>query len=114
MLSRIFSRTIRTCVCARSDQKSSASVKDLLENSATFDDLKPSTSDDAWATLPYAEGTALRRDQSNKALRPKIDPKETSIILFPGQGAQFVGMAKNLVKFPGARDIFELANEVLK
>ncbi|XP_060652743.1 probable malonyl-CoA-acyl carrier protein transacylase, mitochondrial [Drosophila nasuta] len=46
--------------------------------------------------------------------RPTIDPKETSIVLFPGQGTQYVGMAKDLLRFPGARRIFELANEVLK
>ncbi|EDW94758.2 probable malonyl-CoA-acyl carrier protein transacylase, mitochondrial [Drosophila yakuba] len=46
--------------------------------------------------------------------RPAIDPKETSVMLFPGQGSQYVGMAKDLLRFPGARRIFELANEVLK
>lgn len=53
-----------------------------------------------------------RRDQQNH--RIKVDPNETSIVLFPGQGSQYVGMGQNLLKFPGARDIFELANEVLK
>ncbi|XP_022213750.2 probable malonyl-CoA-acyl carrier protein transacylase, mitochondrial [Drosophila obscura] len=46
--------------------------------------------------------------------RPAIDPKETSVMLFPGQGTQYVGMAKDLLRFPGARQIFELANHVLK
>ncbi|KAH8364260.1 hypothetical protein KR084_004978 [Drosophila pseudotakahashii] len=46
--------------------------------------------------------------------RPAIDPKETSVMLFPGQGTQYVGMGKDLLRFPGARRIFELANEVLK
>ncbi|SPP85217.1 probable malonyl-CoA-acyl carrier protein transacylase, mitochondrial [Drosophila guanche] len=46
--------------------------------------------------------------------RPAIDPKETSVMLFPGQGSQYVGMAKDLLRFPGARQIFELANQVLK
>ncbi|XP_016966255.1 probable malonyl-CoA-acyl carrier protein transacylase, mitochondrial [Drosophila biarmipes] len=46
--------------------------------------------------------------------RPTIDPKETSVVLFPGQGTQYVGMGKELLRFPGARRIFELANEVLK
>nr|XP_016925932.1 probable malonyl-CoA-acyl carrier protein transacylase, mitochondrial [Drosophila suzukii] len=46
--------------------------------------------------------------------RPTIDPKETSVMLFPGQGTQYVGMGKELLRFPGARRIFELANEVLK
>lgn len=53
----------------------------------------------------------LRSDE--EIVRPKIDPKETSIILFPGQGTQYVGMASKLMRFPEARRIFELANEVL-
>lgn len=117
MLLRTLRRSFRTSAgplrTADSTDKSAA-LKELLDNSATFDDIKNETSDNDWATLPYPDGTVLRRDQSKKALRPKIDPKETSVILFPGQGAQYVGMAQNLVKFPGARDIFAMANDVLK
>lgn len=51
--------------------------------------------------------------ESDQKVRPKIDPKETSIILFPGQGTQYVGMASKLMRFPEARRIYELANEVL-
>lgn len=114
-LLRSISRQFRTksCLRAATDDKS-GSVKELLDNAATFEDINNETPDNDWATLPYPEGTHLRRDQSKKALRPKTDPKETSIILFPGQGAQYVGMAAGLVKFPGARDIFELASDVLK
>lgn len=53
---------------------------------------------------------ALEKDVNE---RRTIDPKETSIILFPGQGSQYVGMAAQLMRFPSARSIFELANEVL-
>lgn len=108
-------RAIHTSVRYKTENKGTPLVKELLENSASFEDTKPKTEDDVWATLPYPEGTAFtRRDQGLKSDRPKIDPKDTTVILFPGQGAQYVGMAKNLMKFPEARDIFELANEVLK
>lgn len=103
---------------------SAAAVKSLLNDAATFDEARQDNpnhpagddghADTDWATLPYPEGTHLRRDQSRKSQRSSTDPRDTSIILFPGQGAQHVGMAANLVKFPGARDIFEMANEVLK
>ncbi|XP_055538793.1 probable malonyl-CoA-acyl carrier protein transacylase, mitochondrial [Wyeomyia smithii] len=88
-------------------------VQDLLNNAATFDNIRSHSEQDSWATLPYVEGTHFHRNQAMKSARPKIDPRETSIILFPGQGAQYVGMASRLLKYPGARDIFALANEVL-
>ncbi|XP_025418451.1 probable malonyl-CoA-acyl carrier protein transacylase, mitochondrial isoform X2 [Sipha flava] len=48
------------------------------------------------------------------ALRPKVDPKETSILMFPGQGTQYVGMGKNLLVFPQVVDMFNAASAVLK
>lgn len=119
-LLRSATRQFRTQGCLRAatnnnnNNNGKPPVQELLDNAATFEDLNKETPDNDWATLPYPEGTHLRRDQSKKAMRPKTDPKETSIILFPGQGAQYVGMAADLMKFPGARDIFALASEVLK
>uniref|UniRef100_A0AA85K3M9 [acyl-carrier-protein] S-malonyltransferase n=1 Tax=Trichobilharzia regenti TaxID=157069 RepID=A0AA85K3M9_TRIRE len=43
-----------------------------------------------------------------------IEPDKTSIILFPGQGAQFVGMGKELVKLPKIKEMFQCANEILR
>lgn len=104
-----------------SPSSSSASiVKKLLHDAATFEELRQdsataaATPDTDWATLPYPDGTHFHRDQARKSHRAKVDPRETTIILFPGQGAQYVGMAAGLAKFPGARDIFEMASAVLK
>ena len=55
-----------------------------------------------------------RRDQSRKAFRPGVDPSQTSIILFPGQGSQFVGMGNDTLGYGQARDLFEEASAVLK
>lgn len=55
-------------------------------------------------------------EEKQKRLRafiPADCPKDPTIILFPGQGAQFVGMAKSLVDNPAAMDLFEIASEVL-
>ncbi|KAL1394317.1 hypothetical protein pipiens_012037 [Culex pipiens pipiens] len=119
MFSRIIFRRLHrsASLSSKPPEKSAAlgeeKVRDLLDNAATFEDAKPRSEQDTWATLPYVDGTFMGRDQSLKSSRPRIDPRETSIILFPGQGAQYVGMAKRLLKYPGARDIFQLANEVL-
>lgn len=91
-------------------------VKDLLDSAATGDDIKPKNPEDVWSTSPYPEEAVFQkrdRDQSKKERRPRRDPKDTSIVLFPGQGAQYVGMAKHIVKIPEARDMFEIASQVL-
>lgn len=54
------------------------------------------------------------QSQAQHALRPKVDPKETSILMFPGQGTQFVGMGKNLMMIPQVVDLFHAASEILK
>lgn len=69
--------------------------------------------DRIWESDPYKGYPVKSRDQSDLAVRPNVDPNDTSILLFPGQGSQFVGMGKDLLKFPIVRDLFEAANEVL-
>uniref|UniRef100_A0A336LY83 [acyl-carrier-protein] S-malonyltransferase n=1 Tax=Culicoides sonorensis TaxID=179676 RepID=A0A336LY83_CULSO len=114
MFRRQFQRTISIFHNKLSDEKSSK-LTDLLENSVTFPERKQKQPLQEWSTLPYPEGTVFnKRDQGAKALRPKVDPRETSIILFPGQGTQYVGMGAQLVKIPEVLDMFELASEVLK
>lgn len=39
--------------------------------------------------------------------------KRRDVILFPGQGTQFVGMAQSLMNIPGVKQLFETANKVL-
>lgn len=36
------------------------------------------------------------------------------MIFFAGQGSQYVGMGKDLLKYPEAKDMFELASETLQ
>lgn len=87
-------------------------VAQLLEESTP---LKDSQYDEkTFATTPYPEGTVFSQfSQGSLSFRPKCDPKDTSIILFPGQGTQFVGMGKNLMKYPVAREMYETASEIL-
>ena len=54
------------------------------------------------------------RQQENNAMRPpRVDPQETSILLFPGQGSQFVGMGKSLLPYPNVEEIYNVASEIL-
>ena len=92
--------------------KGTVSAKTLLDDAATYDDEIPKEEDDVWSTSPYPTGTAVR-NQALHSFRPRINPSETSIILFPGQGAQYVGMNKDVMQFPSARDLFDEASSIL-
>ena len=40
-------------------------------------------------------------------------PKVRDVILFPGQGTQFVGMGANLVNIPAVQEMYKTANSIL-
>lgn len=114
MFRRQFQRGFTLYNSLRANDKSSKITK-LLEDLVLFPERKQKHSLQEWSTLPYPEGTVFnRRDQGSKVTRQKIDPRETSIIVFPGQGSQYVGMGAQLIKIPEVIDMFELASEVLK
>ncbi|XP_014836773.1 PREDICTED: malonyl-CoA-acyl carrier protein transacylase, mitochondrial [Poecilia mexicana] len=48
-----------------------------------------------------------------KVRRPRKDPSGHSVLLFPGQGSQFVGMGKGLTKYPNVKEMFSAAQEIL-
>ncbi|KAM3858970.1 malonyl-CoA-acyl carrier protein transacylase, mitochondrial-like [Diretmus argenteus] len=45
--------------------------------------------------------------------KPKRDPADCSVLLFPGQGSQFVGMGRGLLKYPNVKEMFSVAQKIL-
>ncbi|XP_029155387.1 probable malonyl-CoA-acyl carrier protein transacylase, mitochondrial [Nylanderia fulva] len=81
-------------------------VARLVKEAATYSDAK----DTSWATSPYPANVPTSVEEVAK---PKLEPLETSIVLFPGQGTLKVGEVQKYLRFPQARELFEIANEVL-
>lgn len=48
-----------------------------------------------------------------RSWRPRKDPSGCSVLLFPGQGSQFVGMGRGLLKYPNVKEMFSVAQKVL-
>ena len=45
--------------------------------------------------------------------KEKTDPDDTTVLLFPGQGSQYVGMVDDLLDYPNVRDMFNIASDIL-
>ncbi|KAL0100082.1 hypothetical protein PUN28_019504 [Cardiocondyla obscurior] len=86
---------------------SEENVSYLLKEAATYSDAK----DTNWATSPYPAGVPTPDEKD--VTKPKIDPLDTSIVLFPGQGTIKVGGVHKYLRFPRAKQLFEFANEIL-
>ncbi|CAL7935684.1 unnamed protein product [Xylocopa violacea] len=80
-------------------------VSQLLNEAATFKDA----SNKDWMTTPYCNDIHLNKKEEKQF---KVNPESTSVLLFPGQGTIKVGMIKKYMHYPGAKEIFEVANEI--
>ncbi|XP_011879509.1 PREDICTED: probable malonyl-CoA-acyl carrier protein transacylase, mitochondrial [Vollenhovia emeryi] len=81
-------------------------VSRLLKDAATYSDAN----DKSWSTSPYPADVPTSVEEVAK---PQIDPLDTCIVLFPGQGTLKVGKVQKYLRFPQARELFEIANEIL-
>ncbi|XP_017572345.1 malonyl-CoA-acyl carrier protein transacylase, mitochondrial [Pygocentrus nattereri] len=52
-------------------------------------------------------------DGSEERRRAKRAPGTVSVLLFPGQGSQFVGMGRGLLKYGNVKEMFSVAQKVL-
>lgn len=106
-------QSTETCKSDVQENSLSKSVKTLLEQSAIQEKDKESTSG-VWTQPVYPETTNPKRSQAGKSYRPAVDPQETTVFLFPGQGSQFVGMEQDLLEYPNVEEIFKTASDILQ
>lgn len=92
----------------KSDDNSEERLNKLLENSSP---LKRLAEDSIWATSPYPKGTVFQDETDDKFAY--TDVESLSVIMFPGQGTQYVGMGSDLLQYPIVQDMFASAGEVL-
>lgn len=91
----------------RSETNKSFSLNDLQSAAGSPLDQNPEFPSD------FESLNNKNRDQARHAFRPKINPSETSLLLFPGQGSQFVGMGKKLLEYPNVEKMYSLASKIL-
>ncbi|XP_015602557.1 probable malonyl-CoA-acyl carrier protein transacylase, mitochondrial [Cephus cinctus] len=89
-------------------QDNEPEISKLLDDAANFNEAN----DTQWATTPYPEGASKELDDLD-APREKLNPRDSSLILFPGQGILKVGDVKEYMHFPAAKELFEIAKECL-
>ncbi|KAM8883188.1 malonyl-CoA-acyl carrier protein transacylase, mitochondrial [Synchiropus picturatus] len=74
----------------------------------------PGPGDGAGPPGSWGESARTPADSdSSERQRPWTDPSSRTVLLFPGQGSQFVGMARGLLRYPNVREMFSVAQEVL-
>uniref|UniRef100_G3MT59 [acyl-carrier-protein] S-malonyltransferase n=1 Tax=Amblyomma maculatum TaxID=34609 RepID=G3MT59_AMBMU len=87
-------------------------VARLFRESATFDAERQQNAD-AWSSPAYPVSFKVPEEEKYEET-VRIDPKNTSVILFPGQGSQFVGMGRHLLEYPNVAAMYERASDILK
>ena len=107
-------RTFATSKIFTKDQKfepdfskiSSQTTNLLLENAVSTDDDRPDS---------LGPVKKERKGKSNKVNKdePVVDLSDKSVLLFPGQGAQFVGMGSKLLDTPSVRELYSEASQIL-
>lgn len=108
-------KSLRKRVGLNEDDFIQESAQELLDKAQLLEEpqLPEFSSDTDYYETKYKSYEAWKRDQAKHAYRPRMDPKQTSLLLFPGQGAQFVGMGKDLLQYPNVKDMYHVASDIL-
>ena len=87
---------------------SSKTTNLLLEHAVTTDDDPPDeVGPIEKKRKPRHPKKELEKDQ------PIVDLSDKSVLLFPGQGAQFLGMGKRLLETPSVKELYDEASQIL-
>lgn len=92
------------------------SIKSSLSGKSLTELLRDSTEPQNEAKdnqIINSESFIARRDQSRLSERPKTAPEDTTVVLFPGQGSQFVGMGHLVIDAPNVSQMFTIAQQIL-
>uniref|UniRef100_A0A3P9B8U5 Malonyl-CoA-acyl carrier protein transacylase n=1 Tax=Maylandia zebra TaxID=106582 RepID=A0A3P9B8U5_9CICH len=101
-------------VAVRMAASSRGKVRSLVSLSRTLSTNKPGST--AGDYPPPAEAPASPPNSEPAAApqrRPKKDPSGCSVLLFPGQGSQFVGMGRGLLKYPNVKEMFTVLQKTV-
>lgn len=100
-------KVARSCR-TRSSRSEDTPLRRLLDEASAFNEGAATEPELRWATQPYA--VRPNEGDTNKA---RVEPSHTTVLLFPGQGSQHVGMGKKLMHLPPVRELYELASSIV-
>ncbi|XP_069021036.1 malonyl-CoA-acyl carrier protein transacylase, mitochondrial [Embiotoca jacksoni] len=91
-------------------------VRSLLSLARRLSSSHPGGGSPGGAHRPAPDSPASPPDTHSPAAperRLRKKPSGCSVLLFPGQGSQFVGMGRGLLKYPNVKEMFSVAQKIL-